>query len=107
MHTETKSRSAAPLLVDYRVYVLDEDLRIFCPAEFVAAVNDETALEMAARLLVGKVIELWDGTRLVHRHAAESGKAHSGDEMTLKVESVVDDRLRGGSVELSLGQLNR
>ena len=65
MLRETNFRSAAPPLVKYKVYVLNKDRRIFRPAKLVAAVNDETAFEMAARLLVGQIIELWDGTRLV------------------------------------------
>ena len=59
-------------LVEYRVYALDDRARILYPAGFVDALNDEMAIEIAARLADGHAIEIWQRTRLVARLKANT-----------------------------------
>ena len=58
---------SAPPLPEYRLYVLDEADRIYRPAHYLEAPTDDLAIEIAARLLDRRVIELWRGARLVAR----------------------------------------
>jgi hypothetical protein len=67
MGTDTNFRSADVSLAEYRVYVLNERNRISGPAQFVDAINDDRAIEMAAQLLDGRAIEIWERDRLVFR----------------------------------------
>jgi hypothetical protein len=65
--SDTIIRSAGASLAAYRVYVLNERNRISGPAQFVDAINDERAIEMAGQLLDGRAIEIWERDRLVFR----------------------------------------
>jgi hypothetical protein len=49
----------------YRLYELDEQNRVFKPARWIDADNDGVATEVAAGLLDGRAIEIWEGTRIV------------------------------------------
>jgi hypothetical protein len=66
---DTNFRSADAPFVEYRyrVYILNERNRISGPAQFVDAINDERAIELAAQLLDGRAIEVWERDRLVFR----------------------------------------
>ena len=64
--TDARDRSG-PHLPEYRVYVLDEFDRVFHPAQYLEALNDHLAIEMATRLLDRRPIEVWRGVRLIAR----------------------------------------
>jgi hypothetical protein len=55
----------------YRIFVLDQDGHIKQPPEIVECPDDQTAIEKAKQLLDGKVIEIWESSRLVARLAPD------------------------------------
>jgi hypothetical protein len=58
----------------YRAFILDADetvLRI----EYLPAQDDDTALDLARKLLDGRPIELWDGLRFIE-HLDPGAKAN-------------------------------
>ncbi|KAB1071645.1 hypothetical protein [Methylobacterium planeticum] len=56
----------------YRAFVLDADLTVL-RIEHLAAQDDDTALDLARRLLSGHAIELWDGLRFIEHLDSECG----------------------------------
>ena len=60
--------------IRYRAFILDADetvLRI----EHLSAQDDDTALDLARKLLDGRPIELWDGLRFIE-HLDPSAEAN-------------------------------
>jgi hypothetical protein len=55
----------------YRIFLLGQDGHIKQPPEIVECPDDQTAIERAKQLLDGKVIEIWEGSRLVARLAPD------------------------------------
>jgi hypothetical protein len=54
-------------MVTYRIYVVTEAGHIAEPPTAVQFADDEAVLAHAKQLLCGRVIEVWERARLVHR----------------------------------------
>jgi hypothetical protein len=54
-------------VANYRFYVLDKDDHVTEPPHVFEWPDDDAAVEKAAQLLNGRVIEVWDHSRLVSR----------------------------------------
>jgi hypothetical protein len=52
---------------DYRFYIVNKDGHIAEPATTHELPNDEAAVQEAKALLDGRIIEIWQGTRVVYR----------------------------------------
>jgi len=50
---------------NYRAYILGDDHHIIERVDLVACKDDEAATRCAKLLVVGQIVELWDGHRLI------------------------------------------
>jgi hypothetical protein len=62
-----RSHDTGGPVANYRFYVLDKDDHVREPPHVFECPNDEATVEKAAQLLNGRVIEVWDRSRLVVR----------------------------------------
>jgi hypothetical protein len=54
-------------MLEYRVYPISEDNHVSGAPKIIVCATDQDAISEARRLLDGKDIEVWHGTRMVIR----------------------------------------
>jgi hypothetical protein len=52
-------------MTDYRIYFLTQAGHVAGPSRIVTCDSDEKAMELAAPMVNGFAVELWDGARVV------------------------------------------
>ena len=57
----------------YRVYFVADDGHISGPPQVIECADEQEAIGKAAQAANGKVVELWDGKRLIVRFPKDEG----------------------------------